>query len=62
MYNIANEQHADIRAFRSDLPNCVNNILDKALQKEAQSRFDSGQQMAEAMTICQEHIREIDAA
>jgi serine/threonine-protein kinase len=62
MYNIANEQHADIRAFRSDLPNCVNNILDKALQKEAQSRFKSGQQMAEAMTICQEHIREIDAA
>ena len=62
MYNIANEKHPDIRAFRSDLPNCVNNILDKALQKEAQARFKSGQQMAEAMTICQEHIREIDAA
>ena len=62
MYNIANEKHPDIRAYRSDLPNCVNNILDKALQKEAQARFKSGQQMAEAMTICQEHIREMDAA
>ena len=62
MYNITNEKHPDIRRFRSDLPNCVNNLIDKALQKEADNRFASGKQMAEAMKLCQEHIKEMNAA
>ena len=62
MYNIANEAHPDIRRFRSDLPNCANNIINKALEKEAQARFASGKQMAQAMRLCQEHIRETEAA
>ena len=62
MYNIANEAHPDIRRYRSDLPNCANNIINKALEKEAPARFESGKQMAEAMLLCQEHIRETEAA
>ena len=62
MYNIANERHPDIRRFRSDLPNCVNNLIDKILEKEAQARFISGQEMADSMKRCQEHIREMEAA
>jgi serine/threonine-protein kinase len=62
MYNIANEKHPDIRRFRSDLPNCVNNLIDKVLEKEAQERFASGQEMADTMKRCQEHIREMEAA
>jgi len=61
MYNITNEQHPDIRRFRSDLPNCVNNLIDKALQKEAADRFQSGKDMAIALKRCQEHIREMAA-
>jgi serine/threonine-protein kinase len=62
MYNIANEKHPDIRRFRSDLPNCVNNLIDKILEKEAQQRFESGQEMADSMKLCQEHILEMEAA
>ncbi|MDH3632592.1 MAG: serine/threonine-protein kinase [Gammaproteobacteria bacterium] len=62
MYNIANERHPDIRRFRSDLPNCVNNLIDRILEKEAQQRFESGQEMADTMKLCQEHIREMEAA
>ncbi len=61
MYNIANEPHPDIRRYRSDLPNCVNNLIDKALQKEAADRFQSGKDMAMALKRCQEHIREMAA-
>ena len=62
MYNIANEAHPDIRRYRSDLPNCVNNLVDKALQKEAGERFQTGKDLALAMKRCQEHIREMEAA
>jgi serine/threonine-protein kinase len=62
MYNIANELHPDIRRFRSDLPNCINTLVNKALQKESTDRFQSGIEMAAAMKRCQEHIREMEAA
>ncbi|MCP4981008.1 MAG: serine/threonine protein kinase, partial [Gammaproteobacteria bacterium] len=62
MYNIANEKHPDIRRYRSDLPNCVNTIINKSLQKEAEQRYASGKQMAASMKRCQEHIREMEAA
>jgi serine/threonine-protein kinase len=62
MYNIANEKHLDIRRYRSDLPNCVNNVINKALQKDAKDRYESGKQMAASMKRCQEHIKEMNAA
>ena len=62
MYNIANEKHPDIRRYRSDLPNCVMNVVNKALQKEAAARYAGGRQMAASMKRCEEHIREMEAA
>ena len=62
MYNIANEEHVDIRRHRADLPNCVTKLIDIALQKESTKRFQSGKQMAIAMKSCREHIREMEAA
>jgi serine/threonine-protein kinase len=62
MYNIANEEHPDIRRYRSDLPNCIPKLINIALQKESTKRFQSGKQMAIAMKSCQEHIREMEAA
>jgi eukaryotic-like serine/threonine-protein kinase len=62
MYNIANEEHPDIRRFRHDLPNCVQKLVNKALQKDAAQRFQTGKDMVLAMKLCQEHIREMEAA
>jgi serine/threonine-protein kinase len=62
MYNIANEDHPDIRRYRGDLPNCVNTLVNKTLQKEAIDRYQSGREMAAYMKRCQEHIREMEAA
>ncbi len=57
MYKIANEKHPDIRMFRPDLPPCVSQIINKALQKKAEDRFSSGAQMAKAMMRCRERIK-----
>jgi serine/threonine-protein kinase len=62
IYNLANEKHPNISSYRSDLPTCVNNVINKALQKDAAARYGSGKQMAASMKRCQEHIREINAA
>jgi serine/threonine-protein kinase len=62
MYNIANEDHPDIRRFRHDLPNCVQKLVNKALQKDAAQRFQTGKDLVLAMKLCQEHIREMEAA
>ncbi len=61
MYNIANEQHLDVRRYRQ-LPTCVANLVNKALQKDAGSRFQSGKQMAAALKRCQPQIQEMEAA
>ena len=62
MYNIANEPHPDIRRYRGDLPNCIGTVINKALQKEAEQRFQTGKEMALAMRMCREHIAEMEAA
>jgi serine/threonine-protein kinase len=62
MYTIANEPHPDIRRFRAGLPNCINTLINKALDKEVGRRFQNGIEMAAAMKNCQEHIREMEAA
>ncbi len=56
MYKISNEKHPDVRMFRPELSSCVTKIIDLALQKEAENRFQSGKKMALAIRKCQEHI------
>ncbi len=59
MYNIANEKHADVRSFRMELPACVGIIIDKALEKDAAQRFQTGREMAIMMKACYEQAKEI---
>ncbi len=49
MFVIANEPHQAVTAVRSDLPSWLNAIVDRALAKDPQDRFQSGTEMAAAL-------------
>jgi predicted Ser/Thr protein kinase len=52
MQQIAEAPHPPLRAFRPDLPACVESIVDRALAKSPEARFESGGQMAAALDEC----------
>ncbi len=52
MQQIAEAPHPPLRAFRPDLPACVERIVDRALAKNPEARFESGGQMAAALDEC----------
>ena len=52
MFRIANEPHADIRTHNAQLPACVAAIVNKALAKDPDQRYQSGEQMAKALQLC----------
>lgn len=52
MFRIANEPHPDIRAVRNGLPACVAAIINRALTKNPDQRYQSGEQMARAIRLC----------
>ncbi|MGE5758379.1 MAG: CHASE2 domain-containing serine/threonine-protein kinase [Sideroxydans sp.] len=52
MFRIANEPHADIRNVRPDVPPCLVDIVNKALAKKIEDRYESGSAMAEAIRLC----------
>jgi serine/threonine-protein kinase len=56
MQQIAEAPHPPLRAFRPDLPACVEAVLDRALAKDPGSRFDTGTQMAAALEDCRVRI------
>ncbi len=60
MYKIANEKHPDIRCYRPDIPTCVSNIINRALHKDVEKRFQSGGQMAASMKRCYDRFKEGD--
>jgi serine/threonine protein kinase len=41
-----------LRAFRPDLPASVESVIDRALAKNPEDRYDSGAQMAAALEDC----------
>jgi eukaryotic-like serine/threonine-protein kinase len=49
MFVIANEPHESVTAARSDLPECLNSIVDRALAKDPSDRFQTGAEMATAL-------------
>jgi serine/threonine-protein kinase len=49
MFVIANEPHQAVTAVRGDLPAWLNEIVDRALAKDPQHRFQSGAEMAAAL-------------
>lgn len=52
MFRIANEPHADILSIRPDVPPCVVAIINKALAKQVEERFQTGAEMASALRQC----------
>jgi eukaryotic-like serine/threonine-protein kinase len=52
MLQIAKEPHVDILTLVPELPPSVGEIVDRALAKEIEQRFHSGQEMADALRQC----------
>ncbi len=52
MQQIAEAPHPPLRAFGPGLPACVEGVIDRALAKRPEDRFDSGAQMAAAIEDC----------
>jgi len=52
MYRISNEPHGDVRKFRSGLPECVSVIMNKALQKVPDARYERAGLMGSALRRC----------
>jgi predicted Ser/Thr protein kinase len=52
MQQIAEAPHPPLRAFRPDLPASVESVIDRALAKNPEDRYDSGAQMAAALEDC----------
>jgi serine/threonine-protein kinase len=56
MQQIAEAPHPPLRAFRPDLPACVESVIDRALAKSPDDRYDSGAQMAAALDDCRSRL------
>ncbi len=56
MYKITNEKHPDIRMFKPDLPSCVSQIINKALHKDIERRFQTGSQFAKTLIRCRDRM------
>jgi eukaryotic-like serine/threonine-protein kinase len=56
MQQIAEAPHPPLRAFRPDLPACAESVIDRALAKNPDARYDSGAQMAAALEDCRSRM------
>ena len=54
MFKIANERHVDVRTYNAALPHGLVAVIDKALLKKPDERYQTGAQMAAAMRLCME--------
>lgn len=52
MYKITNSKPESINKYITGLPPCVNRIISKALQKQPDKRYKSGNDMADAIEEC----------
>jgi serine/threonine-protein kinase len=52
MFKIANEPHVDILTNNPGLPPCLADIINKALAKRPEDRYQTGDEMARAIRAC----------
>jgi len=52
MYKIANEEQVPVRKLRTDLPECVEQIIQHAMEKDPEARYQNGHEMATVMREC----------
>ena len=60
MYKIANEPPADPLALNPSLPACLLDIIDRALAKNKEERFRTGDEMARALHECAASFGAVD--
>ncbi len=56
MQQIAEAPHPPLRSYRPDLPACVESVIDRALAKTPEERFESGAHMAAALEDCRSRL------
>lgn len=54
---IANEPHIDILIYNAKLPSCLVGIINKALAKHPAERYQTGDEMAQAIEACADAMR-----
>ena len=52
MFRIASDPPIDIMTVRPDLPGCVASIINRALAKKVDERYQNGAEMADAIRRC----------
>jgi serine/threonine protein kinase len=52
MYHIVKEPHQNIKSIKPDLPASVCEVIDRALEKNPDDRYQRGNEMAEAIRRC----------
>ncbi len=58
MFAITSNSHPDPVAIRPELPECVSGILDIALSKKAEDRYQNGYEMAAELTECADALKD----
>ncbi len=57
MFKITNEDAPDLRQLRPDAPSCLAAILERMLRKQADERYQQGEDLAHELELCQMKIR-----
>lgn len=57
MFRIANEPHGNILKIKPDVPRCIVKIINKALDKDVEQRYQTGSEMAEAIRKCAANLQ-----
>jgi serine/threonine-protein kinase len=52
MFKIANETHASARTLRNDLPDCLSQIIDRMMEKDADKRYQRGAEIVADLRNC----------
>jgi len=52
MYKIANEEHPTPESINPDLPRCVTIIINRAMKKDVEKRYQRGKEMVDDITKC----------
>jgi CHASE2 domain-containing sensor protein/predicted Ser/Thr protein kinase len=56
MYKIVNDPHPDIKDISATVPGSVRKVIDNALRKQPDKRYQSGAKLAEHLRVCKERL------
>ncbi len=56
MYKIVNEPHADLGTVNPDIPASVRKVIDNALRKQPDRRYQDGAKLAEHLRVCKQRV------